>query len=71
MLFVQGTRDEMADVSLIESTIEAMRGIATLQRVRDGDHSFRVRAASGRSQPQVFDEVLDAIDDWLDRLLER
>jgi predicted alpha/beta-hydrolase family hydrolase len=71
MLFMQGTRDEMADVTLIESTAGALGTNTTLHWVRDGDHSFRVRAASGRSDAQVFDEVLDALRDWIEALLER
>ncbi|HEX6721353.1 MAG TPA: alpha/beta family hydrolase [Burkholderiaceae bacterium] len=71
MLFVQGTRDEMADVSLIESTVGALGRHATLQWVPDGDHSLKVPARSGRSQAEVFDDVFDAVRDWVERILER
>jgi uncharacterized protein len=70
MLFVQGTRDEMADVSLIESTVGALGPHATLHWVHDGDHSFRVPARSGRDPSQVLDGVFDAIQRWLERVLE-
>jgi predicted alpha/beta-hydrolase family hydrolase len=70
MLFVQGTRDEMADVSLIESTVGALGAQATLHWVQDGDHSFRVPARSGRDPSQVLDGVFDAIQRWIERLLE-
>jgi uncharacterized protein len=68
MLFVQGTRDEMADVSLIESTVGALGSRATLHWVQDGDHSFRVPARSGRDPQQVLDGVFDAIERWVGRL---
>ena len=71
MLFVQGTRDELADAGLIEPTIEALRGTATLHWVPDGDHSLHVRAKSGRSDAQVLDAALDAVRDEVERLLER
>jgi predicted alpha/beta-hydrolase family hydrolase len=70
MLFVQGTRDEMADVSLIESTVGALGARATLHWVQDGDHSFHVPARSGRDPSQVLDGVFNAIQRWLERVLE-
>jgi uncharacterized protein len=70
MLFVQGTRDELADVSLIESTVGALGARATLHWVQDGDHSFRVPARSGRDPSQVLDGMFDAIERWLERVLE-
>ena len=66
MLFVQGTRDEMADVSLIESTVGALGRHATLHWVRDGDHSLRVPARSGRDPTEVLNGVFDAIARWIE-----
>jgi predicted alpha/beta-hydrolase family hydrolase len=71
MLFVQGTRDEMADVSLIESTVGALGGHATLHWVQDGDHSLRVPARSGRDPQQVLGGVFDAIERWVEGVIER
>jgi len=70
MLFVQGTRDEMADVSLIESTVSALGRIATLHWVHDGDHSLRVPARSGRDADQVLDGVFDAVTRWIEGLAD-
>jgi predicted alpha/beta-hydrolase family hydrolase len=71
MLFVQGTRDELADASLIEPTVEALHGTATLQWVPEGDHSLHVPAKSGRSDAQVLSIALDAARDWVERVIER
>ena len=71
MLFVQGTRDEMADVTLIESTVGALGRHATLHWVHDGDHSLRVPARSERDPQQVLDGVFDAIQRWIEGLAER
>jgi len=71
MLFVQGTRDELAEAGLIEPTVEALRGVASLHWVPEGDHSLHVPAKSGRSDAQVLDAALDAARDWLERILER
>jgi hypothetical protein len=70
MLFVQGTRDEMADVTLIESTVGALGAHATLHWVHDGDHSLRVPARSGRDAQQVLDSVYDAIQRWIQALID-
>ncbi|MCW5659114.1 MAG: alpha/beta hydrolase [Burkholderiaceae bacterium] len=66
MLFVQGTRDEMADVSLIEATVGALGPRATLHWVHDGDHSLRVPARSGRDPSQVLGAVYDTIQRWIE-----
>jgi len=71
MLFVQGTRDEMADAGLIEPTVEALRATATLHWVPEGNHSLHVPAKSGRSDDQVLNTALDAARDWIERMIER
>jgi len=71
MLFVQGTRDELADAGLIEPTVEALRGVATLHWVPNGDHSLHVPVKSGRTDAQVLDSALDAVRDWVERVLGR
>jgi predicted alpha/beta-hydrolase family hydrolase len=67
MLFVQGTRDELADLSLLEPLVARLGEHATLHAVADADHSFHVPARSGRSDTQVLAEVLGACVDWIDR----
>jgi predicted alpha/beta-hydrolase family hydrolase len=68
MLFVQGTRDEMADVSLIESTVGALGRHAALHWVPDGDHSLKVPARAARSPAEVLEGVFDAIARWTEGL---
>jgi hypothetical protein len=65
MLFLQGTRDELADVALMRTVTGQLRALATLQMFDDADHSFHVRAHSGRTDRQVFDSMLDAIGAWI------
>jgi len=48
MLFLQGTRDALADLPLLESVLAPLAPRATLHVVDDADHSFHVRASSGR-----------------------
>ena len=65
MFFLQGTRDELADVALMRTVTEQLGALATLQLFDDADHSFHVRARSGRTDKQVLDSMLDAIVAWI------
>ena len=67
MLFAQGTRDELADLSLLQPLVTRLGGHATLHAVADADHSFHVPARSGRKDPEVLAEVLDAFAAWIDQ----
>lgn len=65
MLFLQGTRDELADLALLNAAIERLGERATLALFDDADHSFHVRASSGRNDAQVLAAMLDATADWV------
>jgi predicted alpha/beta-hydrolase family hydrolase len=69
MLFVQGTRDELATLSLLEPLIEQLQPRATLHALQDADHSFHVPAKTGRKDPEVRAEALHAMREWIDSLL--
>src|SRR5262245_55758977 len=66
MLFLQGTRDELADLKLLQPVIERLGDRATLKLIQDADHMFHVPARSGRNDSQVRSEMLDAIAAWID-----
>lgn len=61
MLFLQGTRDKLAELSLLEPLCRELGRRATLHVVEGGDHSFRVLKRSGRSDDEALDELADAI----------
>ena len=65
MLFIQGTRDELAQLDLINSLAEQLGARATLHRVEDADHSFHVPARSGRRDSEVREEYLDFLGAWV------
>jgi predicted alpha/beta-hydrolase family hydrolase len=67
MLFVQGTRDALADLNLLQRLIEQLGEQAQLKLLRDADHAFHVPVRSGRKDTQVRNEALDAMTDWIDR----
>lgn len=61
MLFVQGARDDLADLELIRGVCAALGTRAVLHVVEGGDHSFKVLKSSGRDQPAVMREIRDAV----------
>ena len=65
MLFVQGTRDSLAELSLLEPVVKSLGPSATLHRVEAADHSFHVPARSGRNDREVMHEILDAFAAWI------
>jgi predicted alpha/beta-hydrolase family hydrolase len=68
MLFLQGTRDDLADLALLRSAIAPLGSRATLRAFDDADHAFHVRASSGQNDSQVREALADAIADWAARL---
>jgi uncharacterized protein len=69
MLFLQGTRDELAPLALLEPAVDKLGARARLEVIEDADHSFHVRARSGRKNDQVIVELAIAIDAWSRGLL--
>jgi predicted alpha/beta-hydrolase family hydrolase len=65
MLFLQGTRDDLADLALLRPVVERLGSRAALAIFEDADHSFHVRARSGRTDPQVRAAMLDAVAMWI------
>lgn len=65
MLFLQGTRDALAEWPLIEKTTASLGARATLERVDGADHAFHVLKSSGRNDAQVLAQVLDATAGWM------
>jgi uncharacterized protein len=65
MLFLQGNRDELAAPELLQPLLQRLGARATLALFDDADHSFHVRARSGRTDAQTLDAVLDAMAGWM------
>jgi predicted alpha/beta-hydrolase family hydrolase len=66
MLFLQGTRDEFADLQLLDPLVKQLGARATLKLFPDADHSFHVPARTGRKDVDVRAEMLDMLADWID-----
>jgi predicted alpha/beta-hydrolase family hydrolase len=64
MLFLQGTRDALADLALLAPVTQRLGTRASLRLFQDADHSFHVPARSGRKDADVRREMLDALAAW-------
>ena len=65
MLFLQGTRDTLADLALIKGVVEQLTPRATLHIEEGADHSFHVLARSGRRDAEVMEALADSAAAWI------
>jgi uncharacterized protein len=66
MLFLQGTRDALADLALLEPICTGLGKRATLHVIDGADHGFAVLKRSGRTHDDVLDEIAVTMASWLD-----
>jgi uncharacterized protein len=65
MLFLQGTKDALADLDLLRPLAAALEPRATLHVIEGADHSFKVtKKATGRTAKEVLDELADILASW-------
>ncbi len=69
MLFVQGSRDALADMTLLAPIVDTLR--ATLHRSENADHSFHVPARQGTTDQQILDQALDRVVEWMQLVREQ
>ena len=69
MLFLQGTRDELAKLQLLRPLIKRLGARATLKLLQHADHSFHIPARTGRKDPEVRAEMLDALAAWIEKAI--
>jgi uncharacterized protein len=68
MLFLQGTRDEFAQLDLLQGVVQGLGDLATLQLIQDGDHSFKVPKRVGTPEA-IMEKLATTIRDWADAKL--
>jgi predicted alpha/beta-hydrolase family hydrolase len=68
MLFLQGTRDALADLKTLREVVTRLGKGATLKLLEEADHSFHVPARTGRKDPEVRSEALHTLADWIEQL---
>ena len=69
MLFLQGTRDALAELDQLKPVIKSLGTRATLKLFDQADHSFHVPAKSRRKDADVLAEILDAFAEWIDGVI--
>lgn len=65
MLFLQGTRDKLAELSLLEPLVRDLDPAPTLHVVEGADHGFHVPKSSGRTDADVLDELCNVLSGWI------
>jgi predicted alpha/beta-hydrolase family hydrolase len=65
MLFLQGTRDSLADLALLRPVCDRLGSRSTLHVVEGADHSFHVKKSTGRTDDDVLDELADTTMRWM------
>ena len=65
MLFVQGTRDKLAELPLLEPIVKRLGKSASLHQVAEADHSFHVPARSGRTDRDAMREIVETLAAWI------
>lgn len=65
MLFLQGSRDALAELELLRPVVEELGARAKLILAQEADHSFHVPAKTGRSDADVLAQFLDAAAEWM------
>jgi len=68
MLFLQGSRDELADLALLRPVVTRLASRATLEVFDEADHSFHVPARTGRRDLDVRADLVDRFVAWIDRV---
>ncbi len=69
MLFLQGSRDKLAELDLLKPLCKRLGDRATLRVFDDADHSFHVPKSSGRNDAEVRGAMISAVADWIAPLL--
>ncbi len=68
MLFLQGTRDTLAELSLLSPLVERLGARATLKQFAGADHSFHIAGRAAPSDDEVRDTVLNVLVAWIDQI---
>jgi predicted alpha/beta-hydrolase family hydrolase len=65
MLFLQGSKDALAELDLLQTTVAGLNDRATLNLIADADHAFHVPARTGRKDPEVLATALATTAQWM------
>ena len=69
MLFLQGSRDKLANLSLLGSLLDGLGTLATLNVLQGADHGFHVLKRSARTENEVLEEACAGFSEWARQLV--
>jgi predicted alpha/beta-hydrolase family hydrolase len=69
LLFLQGDRDALASLTLLQPIVHRLGARATLALIGNADHSFKVPARSGRTAAQIMTQLLTTLHDWIEAII--
>tara|TARA_B100002052_G_C15869983_1_gene594195 strand:- start:768 stop:1511 length:744 start_codon:yes stop_codon:yes gene_type:complete len=69
MLFLQGSRDKLANLSLLSSLLDGVGTLTTLNVLQGADHGFHVLKRSGRTESEVLEEACVGFSKWARKLV--
>lgn len=65
MLFIQGTRDSLCNLELLDDVVKNLKAPVTQHIITGGDHSFKVLKKLNRTEKEVWDEIVDTVFNWI------
>lgn len=68
VLFVQGSRDRLCDLGVLRSVLPTISAPVSLQVIEEGDHSFKVPKRTGKTERQVWDDIVEMVGSWLAKI---
>jgi len=71
MLFLQGTRDDFAVLSLLRPLIERLGPRATLSLINAANHSFHAPGRTGITDAQIRTELVQMLLVWMKAVIHR
>ena len=69
VLFLQGSRDRTCDLDLLRRTLTRVGAPSTLHVAQEADRHFKVLKKSRRTDEEVREGLLQATDDWIQKIL--
>jgi predicted alpha/beta-hydrolase family hydrolase len=69
MLFLQGTKDKLADLNLLQPVINDLKNNATLHIVDGADHSFHLPKSAGKTDDEALNELARKVKEWADGIM--
>ena len=70
MLFLQGTRDALAEIQLLKPLAKRLGQRATLMVIQSADHSFHVPVRSGQTDDDILREMAQTFATWAQTLID-